>query len=104
MGAGFAEFFLGRNRSSGQAVPHPGDRVHADLGAGPKTKALHASGRLEPWGQTGAGGQTHTRVVSVRWRRGQSSLFSPTQTRKKCRTDPDAPRLAVTKVRQFRLC
>src|SRR5438309_1073726 len=23
-------------------------------------------------------------------RRGQSSLFSPTQTRKKCRTDPDA--------------
>src|SRR6266702_5987122 len=24
-------------------------------------------------------------------RRGQFSLFSPTQTRKKCRTDPDAP-------------
>src|SRR5712691_5437337 len=28
---------------------------------------------------------------SVTGRRGQSSFFSPTQTRKKCRTDPDAP-------------
>src|SRR5207245_8815871 len=41
---------------------------------------LMIAGRLH-WGEPG--------MTFVR-RRGQSSLFSPTQTRKKCRTDPEA--------------
>src|SRR5436190_12338465 len=65
MGSRPAEFLLGRDRGRGQAVPHPGDGLHASPGNGPQAKNPHAPGRPRPGDQTGARSQAHPRLVSL---------------------------------------
>ena len=65
MGAGFAELFLERDGSDGQAVPDSGRGVHENAGTEPEAKNVHAPGGVEPGNQPGARREKDAGAVPV---------------------------------------
>src|SRR3954464_7989151 len=65
MGAGFAELFLGRNRSGGQIVPNSRNRIHSNPWDGAKRKNTDAPGGAQPGDQARSGSKKDSGIISV---------------------------------------